>query len=190
MARHSAIVCILLCLAGYASASTLTFSASLSGSNEIPNVITSGTGSALVLLDETANTLELFINFTGLNSPTQAAHIHCCVLQPANTGVATTVPAFLGFPLGVTFGSYHNVLNLLDSGTYNPAFVTAQGSLANAHDALIHGLETGQTYLNIHTTTSPGGEIRGVLVATPEPTTAFLVVPILALFGWIRRRRV
>ena len=48
--------------------------------------------------------------------------------------------------------------------SYNPAFVTAHGgTAASAAAALLAGLEAGQAYLNIHTTTHPGGEIRGFL---------------------------
>ena len=47
-----------------------------------------------------------------------------------------------------------------DPGIYNPAFVTAQGGLANAEAALIAGLESHLTYFNIHTTANPGGEIE------------------------------
>ena len=35
--------------------------------------------------------------------------------------------------------------------------------MASAEAALFAGLRAGQSYLNIHTTTFPGGEIRGVL---------------------------
>ena len=49
---------------------------------------------------------------------------------------------------------------------------TFQGSLAQAEAAFITGLESGQTYFNIHTVNNPGGEIRGQLLplaAVPGP---------------------
>ncbi len=55
------------------------------------------------------------------------AHIHCCAPLGTNAGVATTVPAFAGFPLGVTQGTYLSQLfSLEDSSFYNPAFVNMQ----------------------------------------------------------------
>jgi hypothetical protein len=38
----------------------------------------------------------------------------------------------------------------------------------------VAGIEAKETYLNIHTTLFPGGEIRGFLI-TPEPATLLLL---------------
>jgi hypothetical protein len=85
-------------------------------------------------------------------------------------------PNFPGFPLGVTFGSYLQTLDLNAASSYNPAFVTANGgTVATAKASLEGGLLAGQTYLNIHTIANPGGEIRGQLVVAPEPSTMALV---------------
>ena len=42
--------------------------------------------------------------------------------------------------------------------------------MASAEATLLAGMAAGQTYFNIHTSTSPGGEIRRSPVATPEPS--------------------
>jgi hypothetical protein len=76
----------------------------------------------------------------------------------------------------VTSGTYSSpVFDLTQSLIYNPAFVTAQGGLPQAENALIAGILNGETYLNIHTTMFGGGEIRGFLVAVPEPTSLVLL---------------
>ncbi len=185
-----ALAATMLVAAPLAHAALFNLFVHLSGLAEVPPVTTAGTGAASFVLDTTAHTLEGHIVFSGLNSNTTAAHIHCCLASPflvANVGVATVVPAFPGFPLGVTSGTNDFLLNLASATAYNPAFITAQGSLANAEAAFTAGLISGRTYLNIHTTTSPGGEIRGFVV--PEPMTASLLALGFAAAGFVSRRR-
>jgi hypothetical protein len=188
----------MLVAAPLAHATLIHFHFNLSGANEVPPTPSSGTGVVDLDLDTTAQTLAGHIVFSGLGFPTTAAHIHCCLASPfltgVNVGVATVVPAFPGFPLGVMSGTDDFVLSLNSASAYNPAFVTAQGSLANAETAFIAGLLAGETYLNIHTGPGPapngfpGGEIRG-FVAVPEPMTAALLVLGLAAAGFVSRRR-
>jgi len=186
-----------LLLAGVGEAGIVTLSGSISGPNENPATPSLGTGFALVTLDTTAQTLEVNVFFSNLlatipgtstPSGTTASHIHCCVSSPGNAGVATTTPSFMGFPLGVDSGSFDRVLDLTMSSSYNPAFITAEGSLAAAEAALENGLINSQTYLNIHTNAFPGGEVRAFLTPTPEPTTAALALSGVGLL-WLTRRR-
>ena len=153
----------------------VTFVGNLAGANEVPPVASPGTGVATVVLDPTAQTIQVNATFSGLTSPDVAAHIHCCAPLGTNAGVATTVPAFPGFTLGVTSGTYSSVVfDLTQPLIYNPAFVTMQGGLSQAEAALIAGIENEMTYLNIHTMNFPGGEIRSQLDPVPEPTTLLL----------------
>src|SRR6266849_10725307 len=104
---HFLVVLITVSFASHtAYAIPIKFGVSLTGALEVPPTGSSGTGQALVVLDPTAQTLQLNVTFSGLGTTDVAAHIHCCLASPfltgVNVGVATTVPAFVGFPLGVT----------------------------------------------------------------------------------------
>jgi uncharacterized protein with beta-barrel porin domain len=144
--------------------------------NESPPTNSSGTGTAIVILDPAANTMRVSVVFSGLTSGVTAAHIHCCQAAPganANIGVATTTPTFTGFPSGVTSGTYDNTFDLLQASSYNPAFISGplvpSHTTANAAAVLTNGIQNNLTYLNIHTTNNPGGEIRALL-APPSLT--------------------
>ena len=169
-------------------AAPITYVANLNGANENPVNASGGTGSAVVTIDLTAHTLQVFVAFSGLTGLTTAAHIHCCVAAPGNVGVATQTPTFGGFPGGVTSGVYSNTFDTTLVSSFNAAFVTANGgTAAGAEAALASGLAAGTAYLNIHTQAFPGGEIRGFLTLAPEPGT--FVLAGFALAGLVIRRR-
>jgi len=160
-----------------ASATSFTYSAALDGPSEFPPVSSEGTGTATVVYDDVLHTLSVSATFDGLTGNTTAAHIHCCVSPGAANpvaGVATTVPSFPGFPLGVTSGTYSEAFDLTQADSWNAAFITANGATpAGAEAALAAALAAGQAYFNIHSSFAPGGEIRGFLV--PEPSAALLL---------------
>ena len=179
-----------LCLTAVAQAAPISYFAYLNGTNEAPPNASPGTGIANVTLDVAVHTMLVQVTFTGLVAPNTAAHIHCCTTVPftGTAGVATSVPTFTDFPSGTTSGSYTHLFDTSLASSYNPAFVTAQGgSVAAAEAALAAGMASGQTYLNIHSSTFPNGEIRGFLTPVPEPATMLLVGGVL--FGLVRAKR-
>src|SRR3954463_9480375 len=90
-----------------------------------------GTGYGTVLYDDVAHTLKLDATFSGLandvGTGTTASHIHAATALPFQgaAGVATQVPSFVGFPLGVYGGDFHSTLDLTQAGSWNPAYVSA-----------------------------------------------------------------
>jgi hypothetical protein len=174
-------------------AAPITYEVILNGPNESPPQLSSGIGFAIVVIDPMANTLDIVSDtFSGLNAGTTASHLHCCTASAfsGTAGVATQVPSFTGFPLGVTSGSYSMNFDMTQTATWNPAFITASGgTAADAEAALVAGAAAGLVYLNIHTSFAPGGEIRGFLEPVPEPATLAFAVAGLAGIVLIHRRR-
>jgi CHRD domain/Secretion system C-terminal sorting domain len=140
------------------------YSFSMNGANESPPNASSATGTATVTIDETAKTMRLQCDFSGLTGNVTVSHIHAATAS-ANTGtagVATTTPTFPGFPVGVTSGTYDNTQDMTLASSYNPAYVTAHGgTTATAFVDLVSALDANKAYLNIHSSAFGGGEIRG-----------------------------
>jgi hypothetical protein len=137
---------------------------SLNGANESPANASLGTGTATVTVDLTLNTMRLQCNFSGLTGNVTASHIHAAttVANSSTAGVATTTPTFPGFPSGTTSGTYDNTQDMTLASSYNASFITANGgTTASAFTALVAALDASKAYLNIHSSSFTGGEIRG-----------------------------
>ena len=121
-------------------ATIFTIDISLTGGQEDPANSSAGLGNLTGTYDDVTNTLTFTLLFTGLASPTTAAHFHA----PAAPGLtAGVVMGLAGFPTGVLSGSYSNTYVLTPT----------------QENQLLCGL----WYVNVHSTASPGGEIRGQL---------------------------
>lgn len=154
-----------LALAGAgAQAATVDFFAYLDGTQEAPPNVSPGSGFGLFVFDDVLKTLTTNVSFSGLVANATAAHIH----GPAPPGVNAPVVA----PLTVTNAT---------SGAATGFWV----GLTPVQEAWLFG---GDLYVNIHTSTYPGGEIRGQLQQVPElPASALAAIP--GLFAVILRRR-
>lgn len=179
---------------GSASAQILVFDVVMSGPAESPPNASPGTGFGTITFNLAAHTLRVQATFSGLVGTTTASHIHAATATPGagTAGVATQTPSFTGFPLGVTAGSYDNTFDLTQATSFNAAYITANGGTpTSAEAALVLASMQGRAYLNIHSSAFGGGEIRGFLVAVPEPGTYAAGLAALSLLGTvaIRRRR-
>lgn len=152
---------LLLCVAGSAQATIHNYNFPMDGLQETPPVATPGTGTCDVSLDDVSLAINVNCTFSGLIGTANNAHIHG--------------PAPIGSPAGVILGL-----------TFTPStsgVITGAGILSatNAQHVL-----DGLTYVNLHSSFRPGGEIRGQIV--PEPTSA-LMLGMGATWLIARRRR-
>lgn len=151
------------------------FSFAFSGATEVPPVSTAGTGNGTLLLGSDMTTLTLSLNFSGLSGPANMGHIHCCTPPGSNAPVAVPFPSFPA----ATSGTYNRTFDLSAPGTLTGITATA----------FVNGLLAGNAYVNLHTPQNQSGEIRGNLVASPEPSTLGLLGLALAGAYGVKRFR-
>lgn len=136
----------------------------LTGYQEVPALSTPGVGKFRASIDRGAKAIHYQLTYGGLESPATQSHIHfenrtnagpvvvflCTNLGNGPAGTQACPPA------GGTI-----------SGTIRPADVGAgaagQGLAAGEFDELVRAIRAGATYVNVHTTGHPGGEIRAQL---------------------------
>ena len=140
-----------------AHAQTLTYTATLSGSNEAPPVPATGAGGfATVTLNLTAQTVDWVVDVYNFPSGVTAAHIHA-------GGAGVSGPVVVNFTVPTDASNDFRL-----TGTARPADVVArQPQGVNTWEDLVQAIMTGHGYVNVHSQVNPGGEIRGQLVVKP-----------------------
>jgi len=151
-----------LLLSAGVQAAVVNWTGSLDAAQEVPSNASPGTGSAFGTLDDATGLLGWNISWSGLSGQAVAMHFH----GPAGPGVNTGVQ--------VNIGSI--------SGLISASIGFAVISASQMNDFL-----DDKWYINIHTSSFPGGEIRGQVITVPEPSTLALLG--LALLGVAAARR-
>ncbi len=133
----------------------LRLKAELNGDNEVPPLATNGLGRATFTLNDDQTELSYLLEVFNIDSVTQA-HIH-----QGGPDVNGPVGVFL-FGLVEGGGPVNGVLS---SGTITEDDLI--GPWAGDMAGFLNDLLTGNTYVNVHTTTNPPGEIRGQIMTEP-----------------------
>lgn len=124
------------------------FTATLTGQAERPAVTTNATGTATFTVSGNAVNYTITVNnLTGVTG----AHIHAPATTEENAGVIV--------PLPITAGGTGTVNGVLAQGSFTSAQINPNANLSM--DALLELMRNGRTYVNVHTTAHPPGEIRG-----------------------------
>jgi hypothetical protein len=125
---------------------TQIFTAHLVGAQEVPPTASAATGIGFVTLNDTETAITVDESWSGLSSAATASHIH----GPAAAGTnAPVLLPFTGVP-AATSGSIPE-----------QTFAVTPAQVAQ--------LKGGLFYMNVHSATFPGGEIRGQLAASTAP---------------------
>ena len=116
----------------------LQMTARLSGSNEVPAVMTDAQGVGIFTLDSRKNTLSIDVSVAGLSGDITGIHVHEGAV--GNNG-------------GVVY-------NLTNSVSGNRVRAVLRGLTSDEVSKFL----SGAFYLNVHTAANPGGEIRGQIL--------------------------
>ena len=136
-----------------AEAQTLTFTAALHGGNEVPGVSTGSAGAATVTWDVATKTGTYRVDVFNMPVGTTASHIH--VGAPGVTG-----PVIINFT--VPTGGISNDYGLTGTFACSDLVPRAPQGINSCED-FEQALRLENTYVNVHSTNNPGGEIRGQL---------------------------
>jgi hypothetical protein len=154
-----------------AQATISVFTTSMNGAKEGTPNNSPGTGTATVSFNDATLQVSVVESWANLMGLATANHIH----------VATT-PGGIG---GVVLGFNTFVNPSAKTGSYSGTFTLT----STAFNSLLTNTNAGLSYVNLHTQSFSGGEIRGFLTAVPEPTSVALMAGGLALLGAAARRR-
>lgn len=154
----------LLCLSGPALAES--FFVELKGFEEVPSISTRARGSFTAVLNAEAGTIAYQLSYSGLQGDVRQAHIHFGQ-RGVNGGVSVFLcdtsfnpdPTDLA-PTCPQSGTVSGILRA--NNVIGPA---AQGLSATEFVELKRAIRHGVAYVNVHSTTFPGGELRGQLNA-------------------------
>lgn len=143
-------------------AQAIHLKATLTGVQEVPSVLTPGTGEFTATVDPTGTSMTFTLTYSDLQADATQSHIHFG--QPgANGGIMVWFCSNLTPPASPRRCP-------LRSGTVEGTvtFADVVGPFGQGIDPadfgdVISAIQTGRTYANVHSTRSPGGEIRGLV---------------------------
>jgi len=145
-----------------APAAAQTVHAKLDGYQEVPAISSPGSGQFRAKIDQDAGTIYYELEYDNLQGNILQSHIHF-----GQHGVTGGVSLFLcsnlgngpaGTPTcpGTTSGNVNGML--MASSVVGPA---GQQIAAGEFEEIVAAIRTGVTYVNVHTSLVPSGEIRG-----------------------------
>jgi hypothetical protein len=139
----------------------------LTGYQETPLPIsTTGSGKFDAQISRFGDKISYRLSYRELEGDVQQAHIHFGHEKGAAGGISVFLCTNLGNnPAGTTVQACPTPPATI-SGTITPADVigpAGQGIEIGAFDELVDAIDAGVTYVNVHSTKWPGGEIRAQL---------------------------
>jgi hypothetical protein len=146
----------------------------LSGYPEVPSVSSQGSGRFKATINPERTQISWVLNYEGTEGTVFMAHIHFGQTH-TNGGISVwfcgdplsasppppSVPA--GLPLCPVSGTLEGTFDAAD--VIGPA---GQGIAPGEFEEFVNAILVGDTYVNVHSTKHPPGEIRGQIVVQPR----------------------
>ena len=135
--------------------------AELSSFNQVPSVLATGRGKFEAEINEDG-TISYALTYSGMSSPVVQAHIHFGA-GLTNGGVAVFLCGGIK-PACPASGTVTGTITAADVSVLpvtNGDSVIPQGIQPGDLAGLFKAIRRGDTYVNVHTTNFPSGEIRG-----------------------------
>jgi hypothetical protein len=151
-------VTLVSCESSTGAEASTRFEAVLSGQEEVPAVTTTASGRTEFQLLRNGTELTYTLAVSNIQNVTMA-HIH--------RGARGQNGPIIAYLFGPVPGFSATTSTTLKSGSLTAADVIAVAGFNGSFDALVEEMRQGNTYVNVHTTTRPAGEIRGQIVLLP-----------------------
>lgn len=139
----------------------------LTGYASVPAISSTGTGRFLAQIDAFNNVISYQLSYSGLEGEVQQTHIHLGQAS-ANGGVGAFLCSNLpnppaGTPACPASGVVTGIIQA--NGVVGPS---VQGIAPGEFAELVAAIRAGFTYINIHTSLFPPGEIRGQIKSVDD----------------------
>ena len=172
MKRLALSAAVLVALAAAVPAHAETIHATLIGYQEVPAVSTVASGDLRATVSRDDLSIDYQLTYSGLQGTVLQSHIH--VAQPSVIGsiviwlcqtAAMPAPAAVA-ALTPTCPQEGTVIGHITTDNVLAGATASQQLAAGELDEVLAAIRGGVAYANVHTTLSPGGEIRGQINAS------------------------
>ncbi len=129
------------------------YTATLTFGQELPVPSVTSTGSGTASLTDNGTSMSYTITVSGLTSAVTLSHIHVGGPTQASGKIIVTLTA--PGTSGTSTGSFT---------APNQGAVDNNGNPVTTYAQVLNFIKTGNAYVNVHTSSNPGGEVRGQIV--------------------------
>lgn len=172
LVRAAVVAALLVGLAAAQALAGETINARLSGYDEVPAVSTTGSGEFRARVSPDGAGIEYELTYSGIEGDVSQSHLHVG-RRSTNGGISVWI---CGNPELLTVTPPAGTQRCPESGSVSGTITASnvvgpapQLVTAGEFEELLAAIRVGAVYVNVHSTSVPGGEIRGQLRGSSRP---------------------